>query len=629
MSRSQFARGIAALARRSYGWPIVPIRIWLAVAVTALASAASPLGAAGAASASVSAPANGLIAFVSATNDDEFNDFAAGIGVASADGSGRRLVTHDVPGVGQPAWSPDGRIALVYGSSIALVNADGSGLRTIPRPADAVDRSPAWSPTGRLAFIRTEIGGVDTTLMLADSEGQHQRTLLLGRSLRGSPVWSRDGREVELLSGTGRGGRLATVVDIAASTYTIRKLPRVCADVPIPAPRDARAVCLGADAKGTLSRLWLLRPHHADLIAQGRGAIGRPAWRPDGTRVAYAGNFGSVFVRVLATNRSVNFGADTGEVNPTAPRRVGYAPDGRHIVVGTDSGPAWQIGILNTRSANVRTLIGHTHDVNPRWSPDGQMLAYVHLTGYGYGDLRVQPVAGTSWAVARELYPPRVGWEYAWSPDSRALAFVSGTGDLWSVDADGSGSRKIGYGVDSSPAWSPDGSTVAVTTVDYLTGEHRIAFIGADGSSSPLTPPPVGATAAVWSPDGMSLFYLDESGGHGTSVASLWIPSTRQARVLMPLHVALAGAFSIDGARVYLELQEQGFIEGLIVDVGDPGEAAGGGAGLGTWSPDGALLAAERYGGVEIRPAPHPGDGDWLGGVEIPDAHDPSWQAAP
>jgi Tol biopolymer transport system component len=603
----------------------VPIRIWLAAAL-ALTAAASPMGAAAAASAS--APANGLIAFVSVTTDDEFTDPAAGIGVASADGTGRRLLTHDTPGVGQPAWGPDGRIALVFGSSIAIMNADGSGLETIARPPDAVDRSPAWSPTGRLAFLRTESGGANTTLMLADGAGGHQRTLLLRRSLQGPPVWTRDGSKVELLSSTSPGGALATVVDIAASTYTIRKLPTRCRDVPIPAPRGNLAVCVGVDARGTPSRLWLLRPHRTDLIASGRGAIGRPAWRPDGTRVAYAGHFGSVVVRVIATNRFVTFGADTEEVNPTVPRRVGYAPDGRHIVIGAESGPAWQIAILNTRSAGVRPLIGHTQDVNPRWSPDGQMLAYVHLTADGYGELRVQPLTGTSRTVARELYPPRVGWEYAWSPDSRTLAFIDAAGNLSSVDSDGTGLRLLLTHVDSSPAWSPDGATVAVTAVDYLTGGHRIVLAGADGSASPLTPPPGAATAAVWSPDGASLFYLDESGGQGSSVASLWTPSTQQARVLMPLHVALAGAFSIDGARIYLELRYDTSVGGLIIDLGDAGEATGNTA-LGAWSPDGAALAFERDGGLEVRSVPRPGDGGWQGGVEIPDARDPSWQAAP
>jgi Tol biopolymer transport system component len=308
---------------------------------------------------------------------------------------------------------------------------------------------------------------------------------------------------------------------------------------------------------------------------------------------------------------------------------VGWSPDGRHIVVGDASGPAWRIAIVNTRSAAVRLLIGHTSDVNPRWSPDGQTLAYLHLTAPGEGALRVQSLDGSSLTLARGLFPPRVGWEYAWSPDSRALAFVSTDGDLSSIDRDGTGERVLETHVDSSPAWSPDSSTLAVTTVDYLTNGHRIVLVGADGSASPLSPPPGAATAAAWSPDGASLFYLDESAGQGSSLASLWTPATRHSRVLVQVHVSLSGAFSPDGARVYVELHGDSSTNGLIVDLGDSGEADGAGVGRATWSPDGSSLAYERNGGVEIRSSPRVGDGGWRSETVIPRASDPSWQPVP
>ena len=49
-----------------------------------------------------------------------------------------------------------------------------------------------------------------------------------------------------------------------------------------------------------------------------------------------------------------------------------------------------------------------------------------------------------------------------WSPDGRRLVYQSvrnGDSDLWTVNADGSGSKEITYSVgqDGDPAWSPDG----------------------------------------------------------------------------------------------------------------------------------------------------------------------------
>ena len=73
------------------------------------------------------------------------------------------------------AWSPDGRqIAFLApdedyrATELRLVNADGSGVRTLARPAFLNPRSMvqtrlAWSPDGRyLSFVTyEEAGGVD------------------------------------------------------------------------------------------------------------------------------------------------------------------------------------------------------------------------------------------------------------------------------------------------------------------------------------------------------------------------------------------------------------------------------------------------------------------------------------
>jgi TolB protein len=67
------------------------------------------------------------------------------IWVLNADGSSPRRVGDG----GAPDWSPDGkRIALTLGGAIALVRADGTGLRRlVDGPGMAGD--PAWSPDGR------------------------------------------------------------------------------------------------------------------------------------------------------------------------------------------------------------------------------------------------------------------------------------------------------------------------------------------------------------------------------------------------------------------------------------------------------------------------------------------------
>jgi dipeptidyl aminopeptidase/acylaminoacyl peptidase len=69
-----------------------------------------------------------------------------------------------------------------------------------------------------------------------------------------------------------------------------------------------------------------------------------------------------------------------------------------------------------------------------------------------------------------------------WSPDGRTIAFISdrdGGDNVWLVNADGTGARRITKEVDnalSSPMWSPDGQYIVVrrfgaypTEENYLT----------------------------------------------------------------------------------------------------------------------------------------------------------------
>jgi Tol biopolymer transport system component len=101
----------------------------------------------------------------------------------------------------------------------------------------------------------------------------------------------------------------------------------------------------------------------------------------------------------------------------------------------------------------------------------------------------------------------------AWSPDGRTIAFVRANYEgfaLYTISADGSGSPiplpGAGWAQDR-PAWSPDGSRVAFETLSGAGDE--IASVTADGFDFKVHV--ADATgylgAPAWSPDGRSLLF--------------------------------------------------------------------------------------------------------------------------
>jgi dipeptidyl aminopeptidase/acylaminoacyl peptidase len=197
------------------------------------------------------------------------------------------------------------------------------------------------------------------------------------------------------------------------------------------------------------------------------------------------------------------------------------------------------------------------NDAQPRWSPDGDRLAFVAKRGGddAHRQLYVMPAAGGEPECLTDLKED-VG-EPAWSPDGTKLVFsarvpheayeeedekkraprrfkrlqfkldsVGWTGDrrrhLYVVPADGSAEAKQitdGDFEDSHPTWTPDGRSVAFTSArqdDWdidLIGD--IYVVTADGGEPKrLTPGDSAYAAPAYSPDGKLLAVRWSPGGY-------------------------------------------------------------------------------------------------------------------
>ncbi len=117
-------------------------------------------------------------------------------------------VTNIQGGACQPSWSPDGsRLAFIspcaikkdtyQGSSLYIINADGSGLMQLPAAPGGGDFEPAWSPDGRTIAFTSLRDGYMQIYSYGFDNGSVRRLskTSTNRSAR-QPAWSLNGEHI-------------------------------------------------------------------------------------------------------------------------------------------------------------------------------------------------------------------------------------------------------------------------------------------------------------------------------------------------------------------------------------------------------------------------------------------------
>jgi dipeptidyl aminopeptidase/acylaminoacyl peptidase len=234
-------------------------------------------------------------------------------------------------------------------------------------------------------------------------------------------------------------------------------------------------------------------------------------------------------------------------------RRVAYVVNRIDREANAYRGAIW-IAPLDASEEPRQFTSGERRDGSPRWSPDGQWLAFVSNRdgedeAKAHGELYVLPADG---GEPRRLTDGKEGVEsIVWSPDSQRIALarrvrdeayeeederaraprrfsrvffkldsVGWTGDrrkhVFVVDLDGN-ERQLTDGdcEDGEPAWSPDGSRIVFTSlrgdrwdVELVSALYELE-VDADGAEPKrLTEPDESAGAASFSPDGGLIAYV-------------------------------------------------------------------------------------------------------------------------
>lgn len=201
--------------------------------------------------------------------------------------------------------------------------------------------------------------------------------------------------------------------------------------------------------------------------------------------------------------RTFNSEADDYSLQP-AGRRIALSVYGEIFTAPTDQGDLAQI------------TDGAARDQNPVYSPDGRRIAYVSDRS-GREEIYVAPSDGAG-------QPEKISdidalkLAYAWSPDSKSIAYVSSDLKLRRYDFDTRRTSELAtskYGNISMPAWSPDGQWIVFSRPDYIRTSDVYLIPSAGGEERRATFDSYNDSSPQFAPNGRKVYFLRSEGFGG------------------------------------------------------------------------------------------------------------------
>jgi TolB protein len=214
------------------------------------------------------------------------------------------------------------------------------------------------------------------------------------------------------------------------------------------------------------------------------------------------------------------------------------------------NGPESDIHAISYDGEDIVKLTSHRSIItSPRWSPDGQYLAF---TSYRHGRPEVYLHHLKTGKEKRISSHEGLNLSGGFSPDSRNLLLTlskDSNEEIYVLELDSMRLKRLtyNYSIDVSPAWSPCGKKIAF--VSNRSGSPQIFIMDADGNNvRRITFEGNYNTSPAWSPRGgkiafegsinrqFQIFTVDEEGEHLTQLTfddanneyPSWSPSGRQ-----------------------------------------------------------------------------------------------------
>src|SRR5262245_34164999 len=463
------------------------------------------------------------------------------------DGSGRGAATRITSGPAydmQPRFSPDGkRIAMTSDRdglwNIWTIDPDGKNPKQVSREKRWWVNSRAWSADGAYIFARKHfvaqrsLGSGEIWMFHAWGSDGLQVTDKNGfQKDAGEPALSPDGRYVYYSKDVTPGqqfeynkdpngtiyaivrrdlntGRERTVVSVQGGSVTPRVSPDGRSIAYVRRVRTASKLYVRDLASGRdraifdhldkdLQEAWAIHglypqyawmPDGKSIVIWGEGKI----WRVDvehceGTPVPFTAHVEQTVNQAVRFQQKV-FAPD---FQVKALKDVAVSPDGRRVVYGA-LGHVYMKDVSGGDAKRITTA--STFEFAPKWSADGQWIAYTTWSDQDYGRVRVVHPDGSG---GRDVVTaPGNYTEPAFSPDGKSIVFRDAGADyirgplydsksgIYVVPADGTAPPRLVREGGSNPSFDVTGKRVFVN--DSRQGKAVLVSVGIGDPNSPLS----------------------------------------------------------------------------------------------------------------------------------------------
>jgi len=419
----------------------------------------------------------------------------------SRPGEGPKSITPSLGSTGGSGLSvsPDGNQLLFMGGAYLQVSDLRTGKVTtlIPYTPGLTIKYPSWSPDGRqiaftlddtrkdalapqgVAVADTRTGAISVEWVVEDHDRQ-------------DPAWLPDGRTViasEQESNAQGPYRALIALDLATgASHQITQDPTHDYNRPVVSPDGRRLVVVRSDRNSANNPSLVLMNVDGSQprVLTTAGGFSRLAWSPDGTMIAYGAGAQVMLLPINGGAPVMAAGAPSGDLASSNAGASAHQAGTRSF----GPGPGVRAGC----SVRCGTIV-----VNGG-------LALYSLNAAAKTVRRVT-ATGTTQEPDKE---PSI------SPDGRTLAYIVGGGDSVALIplAGGTGRRIGDLPFPDAPAWSPNGSAIAVGYNNAAGGYHGIGIMDAASGAQIYNYSPLGAgpLEPAWAPDGHALVMSQSKG---------------------------------------------------------------------------------------------------------------------